>query len=99
MRRAAAVITAGGNRRCYNAAMPISDEQIREELTATGFEIGRYFICDDSIYYRAVSGQLSFLLIEDEDHARATRDYLIRIGAEVLDELPPAAPASFPFFP
>ena len=79
--------------------MQFSDEQIWEELTATGAEISRYFVCGESIMYRAASGQLSILLIEDDDRARATRDYLIKIGAEVVDDMPPALPASPPFFP
>lgn len=92
-----APIPGGVFLRCYNAAMQFSDEQIMGKLTATGQEIGRYFLCGESILYRAASGQLSARLIEDDDHARATREHLTRIGAEVVDELPPApAAAVFP---
>jgi hypothetical protein len=71
--------------RCYNAAMPVSDEQIISALTEMGTDVSEYFLWSGGICHRSKDGQVLVLLIEDEELWQAAVDYLRRIGAEERD--------------
>jgi hypothetical protein len=72
--------------------MGLTDAEIVRLLTSDGAQLNEWFTCDGGILRESAPGELSALIVENDDDAQSIVDFLTRSG-RVRRQLPVSSPA------